>query len=705
MHDAACSLAGFAFTLALGLVAASRRPVAAIARARRRRRLARDAALRRARPAPRRRDPRGRAPAARGPSPGRRPHVRPRRPRRRRSSSPARSRRRRSRPWRRASSSTGRRGIPYTRPTPAVGVGYVWDANYDGFRWPRKTTTVLKVKAPPRSLYWRATTLDLFTGDALGRGAEPVAVRPLRRAPRPHADGPARDGRRPRSLELEQVGGRDRVARGQPPRRAERAGRLRAGVRRRAVLAGRHRHALARAGEGRPLSGLELLAAPGAGAARVVEAALPGRGAALPRGPPRRRSAAGVRLARPRRRAARGSSRSYPDYRALYAKARRVAGSASSPYGAALALESWLRTTGGFSYTTHPPASGPQPLLDFVVRTKRGYCQHFAGAMALMLRYLGIPSRVAEGFVSGTYDCEHADLDGHRPRRARVGRGLVRRLRLAAVRPDAGPRLALGGLLDLVARLPSRGSGGHRRPGRRGAARTRRRSTRTLSFGDKDSGAAFLGADIRRTRVRPAERSASSSAAAASASCSRSLLALVVALARCGEGGSQAHALRGGRSATAGAGLPGRPARLPRRPGHPTRAERRPRASWRALARVELEVDGSSLAAALAAARFGPPPEAATAARACARGARAASARGCAAGSGSCARARGLVSLRSLGFAGVNAPSSWPRARDGACGRSRRRWPKPVLPIDGRPVVATLLRELSAAGLRRASPS
>src|SRR5207247_838152 len=63
-----------------------------------------------------------------------------------------------------------------------------------------------------------------------------------------------------------------------------------------------------------------------------------------------------------------------------------------------------LRSTGGFTYTTHPPRQGPAPLVDFVLHTKRGYCQHFAGAMALMLRYLGIPARVAEGFVSGTYD-------------------------------------------------------------------------------------------------------------------------------------------------------------------------------------------------------------------------------------------------------------------------------------------------------------
>src|ERR671938_422940 len=29
------------------------------------------------------------------------------------------------------------------------------------------------------------------------------------------------------------------------------------------------------------------------------------------------------------------------------------------------------------------------------------------------------------------------------------------------------------------------------------------------------------------------------------------------------------------------------------------------------------------------------------------------------------------------------------------------RWPKPILPIDGRPVIATLLRELAAAGCAR----
>jgi transglutaminase-like putative cysteine protease len=39
----------------------------------------------------------------------------------------------------------------------------------------------------------------------------------------------------------------------------------------------------------------------------------------------------------------------------------------------------------------------------FVVDTRTGYCQHFAGSMALMLRLLGIPARVAAGFVPGHY--------------------------------------------------------------------------------------------------------------------------------------------------------------------------------------------------------------------------------------------------------------------------------------------------------------
>ena len=91
-------------------------------------------------------------------------------------------------------------------------------------------------------------------------------------------------------------------------------------------------------------------------------------------------------------------------YEPLWQEARRLTQGARSPYAATLAIERWLRTDGGFTYDEHPPSPVGLPALsDFVVRSKRGYCQHFAGAMTFMLRYLGIPARVAVGFSNGSW--------------------------------------------------------------------------------------------------------------------------------------------------------------------------------------------------------------------------------------------------------------------------------------------------------------
>jgi transglutaminase-like putative cysteine protease len=83
--------------------------------------------------------------------------------------------------------------------------------------------------------------------------------------------------------------------------------------------------------------------------------------------------------------------------------AEKVAGGARTPYGAVEDLENWFVASGTFRYSNHPPVGNPA-LVGFVTRTHTGYCQYFAGAMALMLRYLGIPARVAVGFAGGTYD-------------------------------------------------------------------------------------------------------------------------------------------------------------------------------------------------------------------------------------------------------------------------------------------------------------
>ena len=80
----------------------------------------------------------------------------------------------------------------------------------------------------------------------------------------------------------------------------------------------------------------------------------------------------------------------------------------------------------------------PLPLNGFLFEERRGYCQQFSGAMALMLRMAGIPARVAAGFSPGSFNKDTQeyrvrDLDAH----SWVEVWFTGH-RLGAVRPDAG---------------------------------------------------------------------------------------------------------------------------------------------------------------------------------------------------------------------------------------------------------------------------
>jgi hypothetical protein len=67
----------------------------------------------------------------------------------------------------------------------------------------------------------------------------------------------------------------------------------------------------------------------------------------------------------------------------------------------AVALQSWFRS-GAFVYdVTASPARSSDKVWDFL-ESRHGYCVHFATAMAVMARQIGIPSRVAVGFLPGT---------------------------------------------------------------------------------------------------------------------------------------------------------------------------------------------------------------------------------------------------------------------------------------------------------------
>ena len=54
---------------------------------------------------------------------------------------------------------------PYGSERAGRTIALVWDSNYGGIAFPARKTTVLRIGAPRRSLYWRATTLDSFAGD------------------------------------------------------------------------------------------------------------------------------------------------------------------------------------------------------------------------------------------------------------------------------------------------------------------------------------------------------------------------------------------------------------------------------------------------------------------------------------------------------------------------------------------------------------
>ncbi len=83
--------------------------------------------------------------------------------------------------------------------------------------------------------------------------------------------------------------------------------------------------------------------------------------------------------------------------------ARNVVGAENSPGREARRIEIYLRTH--FGYTLELPPVEPQdPLSFFLFHRKKGHCEYFASAMAIMLRTIGIPARMVTGFQSGIYN-------------------------------------------------------------------------------------------------------------------------------------------------------------------------------------------------------------------------------------------------------------------------------------------------------------
>lgn len=262
----------------------------------------------------------------------------------------------------------------YDKPAAQRGVNFVWNAQYGGITWPEEEVTMLTVSGPNRNLYWRATTLDVFEDNRW------IEVLPAHAAfegglflrdplvpTRPRSQWIRSDVRVEGLLDDHLVGPSMPVA-------------YEVGDREAFVAAGGVATAETMLPRGAEYSVWSF--APQPTPRQLARADWPNNTRFLARY---------LELGSP------------PGYRRLFDEARRVVGDPQNAYTAVVTLEAWFRSEGGFTYDEAPPRPGAlPPLVDFVLESKRGYCQHYAGAMALMLRSLDIPARVAVGFTSGT---------------------------------------------------------------------------------------------------------------------------------------------------------------------------------------------------------------------------------------------------------------------------------------------------------------
>jgi transglutaminase-like putative cysteine protease len=83
--------------------------------------------------------------------------------------------------------------------------------------------------------------------------------------------------------------------------------------------------------------------------------------------------------------------------------AEQITAKAAGPAEKASAIEDYLRSH--YGYTLQLPQTPPRdPIANFLFVRREGHCEYFASAMAVILRSLGIPSRVVNGFSGGEFN-------------------------------------------------------------------------------------------------------------------------------------------------------------------------------------------------------------------------------------------------------------------------------------------------------------
>lgn len=98
------------------------------------------------------------------------------------------------------------------------------------------------------------------------------------------------------------------------------------------------------------------------------------------------------------------------DFSKLRGVVDRITATARNDYDRVVALQDYVSSS--CRYNLMAPAldsAGGDMVLQFLFRTREGYCDLFASALAVLCRTAGIPARVASGFTSGEFDPARAE--------------------------------------------------------------------------------------------------------------------------------------------------------------------------------------------------------------------------------------------------------------------------------------------------------
>jgi transglutaminase-like putative cysteine protease len=83
---------------------------------------------------------------------------------------------------------------------------------------------------------------------------------------------------------------------------------------------------------------------------------------------------------------------------------QQITAGRTTPYGRAVAIQRWFTTPGRFTYSLKvAQTQSSSALIHFLAKSRKGYCQQFAFAMAVLARMVNIPARVVVGYTQGSF--------------------------------------------------------------------------------------------------------------------------------------------------------------------------------------------------------------------------------------------------------------------------------------------------------------